>query len=129
MDLTDIALLVIAAGVVAFIVVRIVRIFRGRGGCGCGSCASGAPLRGNAPRQSGSGESETHEVQLLVANMHCTRCEKSIVMVLSKIEGIESVKPDHHTGVVSIHYRGVEALEAAKAMLGEIGFAVQSQES
>lgn len=123
-------LIVVAIGVVVLLIVlyRLVRVMRGRGGCGCGTSSCPGVVSGPGLGAHGSTKAHKDEVELRVTGMHCGNCEQIVIRALGEVKGVRSVRASHAAGAVWVRTDGrQETLEAVRARLAEVGFPVVAQ--
>lgn len=117
-------LILILVAAVAALVWWLVRLFRfsGKGAdCGCG-CGNRSYFSGVSSRRAAA---DWVEGRLLLQNMHCANCSRSVEGALLRIEGVRSARAEFKSGRVTFLYDGRElTLVAIKQRLGEIGFSV-----
>jgi copper chaperone CopZ len=66
---------------------------------------------------------ENVEIQVLEKGIHCAGCEARIQSVVSRLNGVETVKADHKTQMVSITLDPQRAsIEQIRAKLEGLGY-------
>jgi copper chaperone len=64
-------------------------------------------------------------LQLTVNGMTCGGCENAVTRSVGKLEGVESVSADHHTGLVGVNFDPAKVTAAAiKDEIEAVGYSV-----
>ena len=68
-------------------------------------------------------QAEDHEIQVLDKGIHCSGCEARIQSVLSKLQGVHSVKANYKTQSILIKLDPQKlTVQAVKEKLEELGY-------
>ena len=68
------------------------------------------------------------ETIIKVKGMVCNGCENRVQNALKNIEGVEEVKADHNTGIVTIKSKSEVEKNAMEEKIEDIGFEVIKEE-
>ncbi len=67
--------------------------------------------------------------KILIANLKCGGCEKTIAKSISEINGVKSVSINHEEDLVTINYEGESTREDFTKKLHSIGYPEATEEN